>query len=399
MTNFQLKDHTVDQFVPLDPKTEQIGFFATEESFVFQTRDHDFDIVGATPETQTELRTSQVLSHQATGSLIPIPGNISPTEYMGATTYTVPKIIDPTFADFFAVDLQTNDFNALANATTVEQFAEDLFPNDDTDAKVATIFNGMQVLRIPANRFNTILTDPQEIENNNGSEIVENLGKYFIKVSPKFIETTIEQIDRGKHFRWDQLDTQIVGGIFEERRTRTLLSTAPFEGTPWDFEATPGQRGRLFGSVVEVWTADLKRLKQHRIVGEHALNVTSTTTDVSAFILYPNIKGYDPAADIPTVGDVVRVYPRESYFKPIYIDVDYIGANNDILSLVRFMKNDVARNLDNGVFEIYDDSGIQIDEDGNLSGTVTQSYQISKEGNFEVRRRLDIPSGTGNQPQ
>lgn len=372
---FTLQDNTADAYIPITPTKPQIGYIHKEESQQFQTREYDFDGITNVDETITadtfsELNVRQALTSDVKD--IPVVTANSATDYIGAVKYDIPFIINPDFADFLLLDVQANTFTSLGDAP-IETATISLYETGDTSKKVVSMFNGMQGLRIPANKFNTTVS----------GELVKNYGKYYIKVSPKYIDAPVIGINRRKHVPWQDVD----GTDPEGRRQITRVDNNSFKNTPWLFENEILQRGRLHGSIVEVWNASVTTKKQTKILVEDALELSG---GVASLVITPDTMGYDPSDEVVGLGDILRVYPRETYFNPIFIEVSYDNRDNDLLALIRFMKNDAVRDLTNNVIEVYDDSGVGTDPSGNLTGVVIQSYQISKEGNREVRRKINL---------
>ena len=254
----------------------------------------------------------------------------------------------------------------------------------------------MQKLRLPKNRFNTILTVPSDILANNGSNVVYNYGSYHIVIKPKYFETSILSFENSTQTRWEDLPTSISGdgssstlnlSSTTKRRTIVTCDKDGFLGTIWNFENNAKQSGRLFGSVVEVWNSTKTVLKQSKVVMENQFNL-DVPSDVQ-LVISPDNMGYDVENQSITTGDILRIYPRENYFDQIIIEISYQNSSTQVTSLVSFMVNDVVRDLSNGIIEIYDDKGITIDSSGNFNGNVIKRYQIAQYNNFEVRKKIN----------
>lgn len=375
MQTYELQDNTVDNYIPITPTKPQIGYIVKEESQQFSTREYNYDGVNnientSTSNTLTELNVRQNLTSDVKD--IPTNGGNSATDYIGAIKYDVPYIINPDFANFLLLDVQANPFTTLANAD-IESLAVDLYDSGDTNSKVVNMFNGMQGLRIPLNKFNTIVA----------GDTTKNYGKYYIKVAPKYVDVPVTQLILKKHVEWQLVN----GSDAEGRRQVVRFDNNNFRNTPWLFENNPLQRGRLHGSVVEIWNASKTQKKQTKILVEEGIDLSNSS---GIFVLTPDVMGYDSANEVLGLGDILRVYPRETYFNPIYIEISYTNKDNDLLSLIQFMKNDAVRDLTSNVIEVYDDNGVGTDANGNLTGTIIQSYQISQENNKEIRRQINL---------
>ena len=400
-----ITDNTADQYFLINPTKQQLAFFPKEESQMFQGRSYDY-LSGTNPQQISEntenrafierLKETTNTVDTTLGGISPIPSNITsynygltdinsshtPTDYIGASVYTIPAIINTDFTDFFYID----STNTISN----------LFDTTDTNTKVVSLFPGMQKLRLPKNRFNTILTVPSDILANNGSNVVYNYGSYHIVIKPKYFETSILSFENSTQTRWEDLPTSISGdgssstlnlSSTTKRRTIVTCDKDGFLGTIWNFENNAKQSGRLFGSVVEVWNSTKTVLKQSKVVMENQFNL-DVPSDVQ-LVISPDNMGYDVENQSITTGDILRIYPRENYFDQIIIEISYQNSSTQVTSLVSFMVNDVVRDLSNGIIEIYDDKGITIDSSGNFNGNVIKRYQIAQYNNFEVRKKIN----------
>lgn len=379
MEKIIIKDNTIDQYVPITPTKPQTGYIHKEESQQFSSLDYNYDGVNNIPETSTADTYSEIVTRKNLTSDvkdIPVVTANSATDYIGIVKYDIPHVIDEAFADFSLIDVQTNSYSALSTAN-IESLAVPLFDTTDADAKVITLFNGLQVVRIPTNKFNDLSQTP----------VVKNYGKYYIKVSPKYIEVEVQNIISRKQVAWQSVNPADAEG----RRSIVHVSNANFLLTPWNFENNNKQRGRLHGSIIEIWDNSLTVKKQTKVSVENSLGLDGGT-GIASFVITPDNVGYDAPDQVVGITDILRIYPRETYFNPIFIEVDYQNKDLDLEALVKFTKNDAARNLKTGVIEIYDDNGIVIDNQGNINGTVVQAYQISQaaNGEVEVRRHINL---------
>lgn len=375
MIQYELQDNTIDNYIPITPTKPQVGYIVKEENQQFPTREYNYDGINNVSNTTSLDTSTEVITRQSLTSDvkdIPVNSKVSATDYIGAIKYDVPYVINPDFTDFLLLDIQANTFSTLANAN-IESLTVPLYETGDTNSKIVSMFNGLQGLRVPANLFNTI------VEGNT----TKNFGKYYIKISPKHVDVSISQITLKKHVDWQLVNSTDVEG----RRQVIGFNNSNFRNTPWLFENNPLQRGRLHGSIVEIWNNGLTEKKQTKVLVEENINLSAST---GFFSLTPDVMGYDSPNEVVGLGDILRVYPRETYFNPIYIEISYTNKDNDLLSLIQFMKNDAVRDLTSNVIEIYDENGVGTDPNGNLTGTIVQSYQISQEQNKEIRRQINL---------
>jgi hypothetical protein len=304
------------------------------------------------------------------------------TDYIGATTATVTAVIADNFADFKIWDINSGSVS-------------DLYDVSDSTVKAKFIRTGFQTLRIPANKLNTILTDQDAIEANNNSNIKKNFGQYYFIVAPKYVQTVIGNVILRKHTEWLDMGANgspTVSGIHiqinpdDKRRTIYECDKDNFKTLPWDFETSGEQSGRLYGSIVEIWDSTQTTLKQVKVMTENEFNFN--TSDSMRFVLYPDNVGYDTPEQAIISGDIVRIYPRESYFNQIVLEVNYKDKTLQVENLLAFMLNDTVRDMMTGIYEIYDNNGFTIDSSGNYTGNVVNRFQIFQTDKNEARKRI-----------
>jgi len=410
----QITDNTIDNFVMITPSKQQVAFFPKEESQVIPGRTSDYTS-DTNPETRTENTSTRAFINRikdesngaVDGSLnysligdVPDNGhnhsldfryrtfnvNSSHTEtdYIGSVSIDIPTIINSNFCNFKQI--------------TSTLGLQDFFSDSSISSALSSITSGLQRLRIPTNCFNTILTDPTDITNNNGSNIQKNYGTYYLLLSPKYITTSVLDITRAYHLEWEDMPTNAInndsadGTIIQYdplrvRRTIIDVDKTKFLGTIWNFETNPLQAGRLYSSVVEIWDSTQTTLKQTKVITENIFNFNNTGSNTQ-LVLQPDIIGYDASSETISVGDILRIYPKESSFNNILIQVEYTNPSTLINNMVSFMLNDVVRDMTSGIFDIYDENGWNIDSSGNIDGNVIQRYQITQFGTFEARKKL-----------
>lgn len=312
----------------------------------------------------------------------PINSSHTATDYIGASTMTVATIITDEFADFKIWDLTSNAISELYEVT-------------DTTEKIKFITNGFQTLRIPENKLNTVLTEQADIEANNNSNIKKNFGQYYFIVSPKYVQTIVGNVIDRKHTEWLDMvsnTTPEVSGVHiqfnpsDKRRKIYECDKDNFKTLPWNFEVSGEQSGRLYGSIVEVWDSTQTTLKQVKVMTENEFNFD--TADSMRFVLYPDNVGYDTPEQEVISGDILRIYPRETYFNQLIIEVTYKDKTLQVENLLAFMLNDTVRDLMTGIYEIYDNNGFKVDGSGNYTGTVVNRYQVFSTDKTEARKRI-----------
>lgn len=415
-----LTDNSADSYMVINPTNQQVTFFPKEESQMFTSKESSF--TGARPEgnvndPENESENKDTLAfidriknpnvtQDYTDYYGSVPGgantdqykynfeNVSSshteTNYIGATSTDIPAIINETFATFAL-------YNLALDATT------SLFVTSDTSAKLRSIATGVQAVRIPQNTFNTILTDETAIINNNNSPLIKNFGLYYIIVSPNYVKTTVGNILNRVQYDWLNMylnGTMSYSGttnLFSitpgnQRRTVYECSKTDFQNLPWDFEASGLQSGRLYGSVVEVWDSGETTLKQVKLMMENEFNFSNSAQ--THFTLYPDNVGYDAPGQKIVTGDVLHIYPRETYFNQIVIEINYQDSAQQLQNLLAFMMNDATRDITTGVYQIYDSAGFTIDSSGNFNGNTILSFQLFSTGKVEARKILTPQAGS-----
>lgn len=416
----QITDNTQDVFVVINPSKQQIAFFPKEESQMFTSKSSTFTGTRPTgfindPDTESESTDTRAFIQRAkneaygqsdsaldyTGvwggvpfdatnlsllykyKLQNINSSHTETDYIGAVNIDVPAIINPAYATFKLYNLQTATLS-------------DLYASTDSAAKIVNVLTGFQTLRIPQNVLNTVLTDETAIIANNSSPIIPNYGLYYITVSPNYIRTTVANIVNRRQVDWlnmpsngelsyDSVNENLIIAPDSQRRNVYECNKTDFQSLPWNFEASNLQSGRLYGSVVEIWDSTETTLKQVKTMAENEFNFSDSGAQPH-FTLYPDNVGYDAPSQLPGVGDILRIYPRETSFNQFIIEVNYINGSLQIQNLLSFMMNDAVRDITTGTYEIYDNIGFTLDSSGNFNGNVIQRYNVFKAGNFEARK-------------
>ena len=105
-------------------------------------------------------------------------------------------------------------------------------------------------------------------------------------------------------------------------------------------------------------------------------------------VLSPDNMGYDASTQNPNVGDILRIYPRETFFDEVIIEVNYKDKYLQIENMISFILNDVARDMKTGTYQVYDDKGLKVETTGVITGNVIHRYQISSTDRAEIRKRI-----------
>lgn len=378
---FTLLDNTNDTYTVLNPTKQQIFMLPKEESQMFPGRSYNYTGVIPAGYANDPATESENTDHKVNSTSLPYDASFVGTNYSGMSIFKLPAIIQAQFSDFSVYDPNQN--------TSANLFADVA----GADA-IRTIRNGLQMLKLPKGRFSTTLTAAADIAANGGSSVKFNYGQYLITISPKYIESTILSIEARQHFAIenmvDNVDDTDPSNIIPKHKRRNIYTSdrTNFKGTSWNFEQNQGQAGRLFGSVVEVWDATKTNLKQVKVMAENDFNWSDNSGNLTS-VLYPDTFGYDTPDQDVAVGDVLRVYPRETYFDQIIIDLSYEDPQLQPAQALNYLLNDAVRDMNTGTIEIFDNNGFTVDPNtGNFDGTVAQKYQISQAGQYELRKKI-----------
>ena len=379
MINYKLKDNNIDQYIAIEPKQPIFGYLPKEESTSVRLTEWNYN--GSIPGSEQAYASSNYKDlvnflNAAPDVKYPIPNSgISATDYIGVQKMLIPYIINSNFCDIKFLNLLQHKLPDIGSGI-IEAFTEDFYESNDSN-RLITLFNGLQYLRLPAAKF----------QDNNG----ENLySKYYIKVTPKYIDLPITSIQERTQESNNDIITNgtpsILSGITNTRRRLYKVNSSNLNSTPWQFESNNSQTGRFWGSVCEIWDSSLIVKKSTKVVVDCSLTLT---TD-SSLSISPDLVGFDNSISTPVTGDIIRVFPRETYFEPIFIEVNFDQTDVNFAKAIAYLTNDVVRDLTTSIVEVYDDKGITIDSSGSINGTILDSYEISKLNDKEIRRKINF---------
>ncbi len=389
MVNKKIYDNSIENWIIIEPKKPIINFIPLEQENYIIPRSAYYNV--SNPSNIIDDKNNEIANHYANSPTnfenaqsTNLISNLLPKKFAGVHSYMSPWNINENFANFFLIDLTNDDLSSF-DSTLGLLTGVNLFPDDDTNKKIVNIEQGIQAIRIPIDRFFTT---------------EYNYGNYIIKISPKFIETeVISVIESNVGEELNNFENNLSNNP-EKKNTRAfLIDRIPFfNDTNWNFKNFPTnnslyskQTNRLIDSVVEIYRGGVFIGKKTIISDDLNHNGTGSlplTSNTGLICLGPDLIGWDPKEEFISVGDTLRIYPRESYFDSINIFVEFLSKKQDFENLLRFLQNDTVRDLKTGVFEIYDDNGISFDQGGNINGEVIMKYQISKTEGKEFRKRL-----------
>ncbi len=387
----KIVDDSQDTWVVIEPKKPLVSFIPLEqENYVLGKSAFNT----GTPTANTEIRNDNedISTYAASAAeegkaiLTSTISNLLPKKYAGVHSYLTPYNIKSDFCNFHIMNLIDNDYENLSD--TQEAITEtDLFDNDDSGKKIVNLHLGLQAIRIPISAL--------KVDN------VSQYGKYFIRISPKYIETTVQSVvESNVGEDLGSLNNNVTNSPEKKNSIALLVNKSDFENDGiWNFKNFPDsdssishQTNRLMDSVVEVYrNGDLIGTKT--ITGNDFnfsnSSVAPFTSLISLITLGPDLMGWDPAEEMIGSGDVLRIYPRETYFDPIIIDIDFVSKKQDFENLLRFLQNDTVRDINTNIVEVYNDEGITVDpESGQIDGTVIMRYQVGQTDVKEYRKTL-----------
>lgn len=376
MITKELYDNTKENFLVFETKKQQPVFFPKEESQMFESK--SFDYLSPNANVMSDNQDAEAFANRNSPNYIPLNSSHTATDYIGAVNLTVPFNIKDEFVNFKYYNLLTDKL-------------ENFYEVTDTVEKIKNLSIGVQRIRIPINIFNKVLnpiTDAGEIANGGLDNLIKNFGKYYLFIKPKFIQTFISNVLEKSHVSFSDMPTNNDGANvpIEKRRTIYECAKTDFLASPWNFDTEPNQSGRLFGSVVEIWNSAATELKQIKIMNENVFNFNDPSE--MKFVLSPDNFGYDPSEQVGGIGDIIRVYPRETYFNEVVIEIDYKDEYLKLDNMISFMLNDVARDMKTGSYQVYDDKGLKVEETGLITGSVIHRWQISQTDRYELRKRI-----------
>lgn len=352
MINKTIDNNDTDNFIIFEGKKQQVFAISKEESQMFSSKNSDW--VSSTSytnntEKETENREAELVNNST------LNANWNATDYIGMSNLFVPYNINTDFCIISVVYLKDDRI---------------VYLNTDN---ITTIARGVQRLKIPASFLDTAFLTPDD-------HLESKTGEYVISILPKYFDTNVINILDKQHFPINNLED----GEAVNRRTIYELDESSFNGTPWNFEGNSKQSGRLLGSVVEVLDIN-GNVKQVKVIAENDFKSLDETVKV---VLSMDNFGYDAPNQQVEIGDVLRIYPRETYFESVNILLNYLSESENSEMAYKYMMNDVVRDMTNGIYEIYDNDGFIVDGDGSFSGNVIQKYQIQQLGKFELRKKL-----------
>lgn len=368
MLEFTLRDHGLVNYIPIKFKRNISAPMPKEESQTYAGKSFAYNPTSPTNNTISNDNTDLVKLFVQNGveKELRINSPITETDYSGIINNEISIIQDEDFVNI-------NFYKEGVWSPT------SLFPNDLAQ-KIKTIL-GNQFLILYDNTFNTF--DPDT------NSWTKNYGNYYIVIEPLYIETTVTDIKIKEHIKYG---TDLVAATTNSsRQSQYFLDITPFRGTKLLFERSFNGStneaifsNRLMGSVIYT--------KNNNGTDKNVKVITNDYFDfnnnIAKITMSPDYMGYDSPFSTIGIGDKVRVYPKECYFKPISIKVEYTQETNALDLMRQYSLNDAVRDLKTNIIEVYDDSGLTINPDGGIDGRVIFSYIISQEGTKEVKRRI-----------
>ena len=368
MQEYSLKDHGIVNYIPVEFIKSLYAEILKEESQTYLGKDFSYDPTNPRPNTLATGNIDEVKDQVQNGveKRIRINSPISESDYAGIINDNINITQDEDFI-------------------TVSYFKEGvwselpLYPNNLVQ-KLRTVI-GRQFLVLYDNTFNTLNTDT--------NTWTQNYGNYYICIEPLYIETTVTVVIPKDYIQYGSNLVAVV--LTSSRHTQYVLDILPFRGSKLflerSFNGATNEAifsNRFVGSVVHAKNINLTD-KNVKVITNDYFNFNN---NVAKITMAPDYMGIDSPFNTIGVGDKLRIYPKECYFKPITIKVQYTQETNALDLMRQYSLNDAVRDLTTNIIEVYDDNGLTINPDGGIDGRVIFSYVISQEGTKEVKRRL-----------
>lgn len=366
-----ITNNDIDNWVLINPTKPLYAELPKEESQMFFGKEYNYNPANINKAIQGIDNTGDAIINANLGNLYKINSPISETDYSGILNSKVPTLIDEALCKitFF----KENDW-------TIKEFYSNIFITKFK--KVGEL----QFLNIPANVFK-INPDPTNTDFDN---YVNDYGYFYVNIEPLYIETEVIEINSKEHYPYDSS----LSGLTNEqgnRRTIYKLDILNFKNTPFNFERSFDSNilnavwsNRLLGSLV--YNKDLfNGNKNIKIITSDYFNFNNNLANIC---VSPDYMGVDSPNNKFTIGDKLRIYPNESYFEPITIQVNFTREINENEQIKKFLLNDAVRDFTNNIIEVYDDEGLTIEDNGEISGRVYLSFQVLEKQGKEIRKKL-----------
>lgn len=368
MLEFVLRDHGLVNYIPIEFTKNLHAEILKEESQTYVGKDFAYNPAASASNTIGNDNTDKVKLFVQNGieKELRINSPITESDFAGILNDIVTIVQDE---DFININFYKEGvWDVLP-----------LFPNDLTQ-KIKTVL-GNQFLILYDNTFNTF--------NDDTNTWTPNYGNYYILIEPIYIETTITEIKVKDYIEYG---TDLVAAAStSSRHTQYTLDIAPFRNTKLFFERSFNGStneaifsNRLMGSVVYAKNSNGTDKNVKAISSDYF----DFNNNLAKITMTPDYMGIDSPFNTIGVGDKLRIYPKECYFKPIGIKVQYTHETNALDLMRQYSLNDAVRDLQTNIIEVYDDAGLTINPDGGIDGRVIFSYIISQEGTKEVKRRI-----------
>lgn len=194
---------------------------------------------------------------------------------------------------------------------------------------------GLHLLTIPKNVFDVIPSTNVDDEVDMGvTSYKRNYGKYYITITPKWEKRVIVLNDEEENiYECELIDGNIDGAIARQ------------------------------GSI-------------YRTLYKSGENINR-----ELFIFYPNTLN-------PFEDELVEILPSANNFNEVVIEITYMDKDSNVESLRSYMLNDIARDMETGTYQIYDDNGLKLEQTGVITGNVIHRYQIVQTDRFEIRKKI-----------
>jgi hypothetical protein len=365
-----ITNNDVDNWVLINPTKPIYAELPKEESQMFFGKEYNYNPSNDDKSIRGIDNKNIVIANS--NNIYRINSSISETDYSGIINMKVPTLVNDDLCQvtFFKEDVWE-----------VKTFFENIYIT-----KFKKVGN-LQFINIPSNIFKK----NSDESNTDFENFINDYGYFYIQIEPLYIDSEIININTKEHYNYDS-DLSSLTNEQGNRRNIYTLDILNFKNTPFNFERSYDINilkaiwsNRLLGSLV--YNKDLfDNDKNIKIITGDYFNFN---TDEAYITISPDYMGVDSPNGKFSIGDKLKIYPTESYFEPITIQINFTREINENEQIKKFLLNDAVRDFSNNIIEVYDDNGLTIEENGEVSGKVYLSFQVSEKQGKEIRKKLN----------
>ena len=383
MLEKKIIDNDIDNWILIEPEKYIFGELPKEESQMFFGKEFQYnnDFTTTTDVNKRGVDNRKIIDSNTNFPLNKedalnktlINSSVTETDYAGIINKKIKTLLDQNFCDIKYYKEDIWDIKDVYGEEFIQKFK---------------IVGNNQFFKLPKFLFkkesNTPSLDPDVVES------VNDYGIFYITIEPKYIETEIVDINLKEHYKYDNILNTLGLGI-GNRRNIYKLNFNDFQNTIWQFEDNftndkPILSNRLLGSLVV--NKQLNGLyKNEKIITNDLLDFDLNEVFIC---LSPDYMGVDSAYNKFNTNDTIRIYPQDKYFEPFIIRIDFLKDLTDTDRIKNYLLNDAVRDLKTNLIEIYDENGVTIEDNGQLSGKVKLAFQVIENQGKEIRKNIEL---------